>query len=77
VVKMTAAAVVASPKMQARKIREEAKVVRSINFPVPISVLSPVREAKLCPTDRAFCLLKLPEPGMDFRRGGQSGCHSG
>jgi hypothetical protein len=54
VVKMTAAAVVASPKMQARKIREEAKVVRSINFPVPISVLSPVREAKLCPTDRAF-----------------------
>jgi hypothetical protein len=40
--------------MQARRICEEAKVVRSIDFPVPICVLSLVREAKLCPTDRAF-----------------------
>jgi len=46
--------------MQARRIREEAKVVRSMNFPVPISVLSPVREAKLCPTAGAFACSPRP-----------------
>jgi hypothetical protein len=30
---------VASPRTQTRKVREEAKVVRSIYFPVPISIL--------------------------------------
>jgi len=30
---------VTSPKTQTRKTREEPKVVRSMNFPVPISVL--------------------------------------
>jgi hypothetical protein len=30
---------VAKPSTQTRKTCEEAKVVRSINFPVPISVL--------------------------------------
>ena len=76
-VKITAADVVTSPKMHARKIREETKVVRSINFPVPMSVLSPVREAKLCPTDGAFIVLEMPDSGTDFRPGGQSGRHSG
>jgi hypothetical protein len=36
---MTAAEIVTSPKTQTRKMREEAKVVRSMNFPVPISAL--------------------------------------
>jgi hypothetical protein len=57
---MTAAVVVTTPKMQARRIREEAKVVRSMNFPVPISILSPVREAKLCPTVGAFACSSRP-----------------
>jgi hypothetical protein len=39
VVKMTAVVMVTSPKTQTRRTREEAKVVRSIDFPVPISVL--------------------------------------
>jgi hypothetical protein len=30
---------VTSPKTQTRKTREEANLVRSMNFPVPISVL--------------------------------------
>jgi hypothetical protein len=38
-VKTTAAVTVTSPKAHARSTREEAKVVRSINFPVPVSVL--------------------------------------
>jgi hypothetical protein len=72
---MTAAAVVTTPKMQARRIREEAKVVRSMNFPVPISILSPVREAKLCPTGRRVCLLAAPDQGIELRADGQSGRH--
>jgi hypothetical protein len=36
---MTAAVTVTSPKTPTRKRREEVKVVRSMNFPVPISVL--------------------------------------
>jgi hypothetical protein len=35
VVKMTADVIVTSPKTPARNTREEAKVVRSIDFPVP------------------------------------------
>jgi len=42
-----------------------------------MSVLSPVREAKLCPTDGAFIVLEMPDSGTDFRPGGQSGRHSG
>jgi hypothetical protein len=38
-VKTAAEAIVANPKTQTRTLREEAKVVRSIDFPVPISVL--------------------------------------
>jgi len=38
-VNMTAVEAATSPKTQTRKAREEANVVRSINFPVPISVL--------------------------------------
>jgi hypothetical protein len=59
-VKMTAVVTVTSPKTQARKTREEPKVVRSMNFPVPMSALSPVREAKLCPTAGAFACSKCP-----------------
>ena len=57
---MTPAVTVTSPKMQARNTREEAKVVRSMNFPVPMSVLSPVREAKLCPTVGASTCSRRP-----------------
>jgi hypothetical protein len=57
---MTPAVTVTSPKMQARNTREEAKVVRSMNFPVPMSALSPVREAKLCPTVGAFTCSRRP-----------------
>jgi hypothetical protein len=39
VVKMIAVVIVASPRTHTRNTREEAKVVRSMNFPVPISVL--------------------------------------
>jgi hypothetical protein len=38
-VKTTAAVTVSSPKAHTRRIRQEAKVVRSINFPVPVSLL--------------------------------------
>jgi hypothetical protein len=38
-VMMIAVVKVTSPRTQARKLREEAKVVRSIYFPVPISLL--------------------------------------
>ena len=38
-VKTTAAVSVTSPKTQTRNTREEAKFVRSMNFPVPISIL--------------------------------------
>jgi len=38
-VKVTAVVIVTRPKTQTRRTREEAKVVRSMNFPVPISVL--------------------------------------
>jgi hypothetical protein len=38
-VKMIAVVTVASPSTHTRKTREETKVVRSMNFPVPISVL--------------------------------------
>jgi hypothetical protein len=31
-----------------------------MNFPVPIFVLSPVREAKLCPTAGMFACSKCP-----------------
>jgi hypothetical protein len=31
-----------------------------MNFPVPISVLSPVREAKLCPTAGPLLCAKCP-----------------
>jgi len=37
--KMIAVVTVTSPRTQTRNVREEAKVVRSIYFPVPISVL--------------------------------------
>jgi hypothetical protein len=36
---MIALVKVTSPRMQTRKLREEAKVVRSIYFPIPISIL--------------------------------------
>jgi hypothetical protein len=36
---MIAVVTVTSPKTQTRKAREEANLVRSMNFPVPISVL--------------------------------------
>jgi hypothetical protein len=39
VVKVTAVVAATNPKKQTRKMCEEAKVVRSMNFPVPISVL--------------------------------------
>jgi hypothetical protein len=38
-VKITAVVMVMSPKTQTRKPREAAKDLRSIDFPVPISVL--------------------------------------
>jgi hypothetical protein len=34
-VKVTAVVTATNPKQQTRKTREEAKVVRSMNFPVP------------------------------------------
>jgi hypothetical protein len=39
VVKVTAGVTATNPKKQTRKACEEAKVVRSMNFPVPISAL--------------------------------------
>ena len=57
---MIAVVIVNSAKTLTRRTREEAKVVRSMNFPVPISILSPVREAKLCPTVGAFACSSRP-----------------
>jgi hypothetical protein len=56
---MTAEVKVRRPKTQTRRTREEAKVVRSMNFPVQFLSCSPVREAKLCPTAAD---VSLPEP---------------
>jgi hypothetical protein len=68
----TAAAVrVTSPKAETRRTREEAKVVRSMNFPVQFLSCSPVREAKLCPSASEVSCPNSPNPDLYFRRIGR------
>ena len=63
---------VTSPKTETRRTREEAKVVRSINFPVQFLSCSPVREAKLCPPAGEVSCPNFPIRKRTFRRHGRS-----
>jgi hypothetical protein len=69
---MTAVVTVNSPKTQTRRIREEAMVVRSINFPVPISALITGSLGQIMPNGGDVSLLKVARSGRHFRPNGRS-----
>jgi len=54
-------------------VREEAKVVRSIYFPVPISVLITGSWGKIVPTNRWCFPVRGTDPAIAHGRVGRSG----